>query len=265
MGAFFLFLGECREIRQCAAMKERLDKMLVDRELVETRSKAAALIMAGQVFVDGHRVDKAGTRVSNGSQLEVRGGTNPYVSRGGLKLKAALEAFNYECKDKVVIDVGASTGGFTDCVLQRGAARVYAVDVGYGQIAWRLRTDERVINIERTNIRHMEATALPELCDLAVIDCSFISLSKVLPNTCTFLKPTSDVIALIKPQFEVGQAHIAKGGVVRDQDARVAAIQSVIEDARALGFTEVNGVDCPVHGPAGNIEYLSWLRRAEQT
>lgn len=244
-------------------MKERLDKLLVDRELVESRTRAAALIMAGQVFVDGQRVDKAGTKVSDTALLEVRGDQNPYVSRGGLKLEAALNAFEYDCQDKVVIDVGASTGGFTDCVLQRGAARVYAVDVGYGQLAWKLRQDPRVINIERTNIRNMPPEALPERCDLAVIDCSFISLSKVLPNTVTFLKPTADVIALVKPQFEVGQDRIARGGVVRDQEARTQAIDDAIAVAATLGLAFEAGIDCPVHGPAGNIEYLVWLRRTE--
>ena len=178
-------------------MKERLDKLLVDRELVETRSKAAALIMAGQVYVDDVKVEKAGTRVDEGASIEVRGLQNPYVSRGGLKLEAALDAFDYVCTDKVVIDVGASTGGFTDCVLQRGAARVYAVDVGYGQLAWKLRQDERVVNLERTNIRILDA--LLEACSLAVIDCSFIFLDKVLPSTLSFLGPSADVITFIKP------------------------------------------------------------------
>lgn len=240
-------------------MKDRLDKLLVDRELVETRSKAAALIMAGQVYVDDVKVEKAGTRVDEGANIEVRGLQNPYVSRGGLKLEAALDAFDYNCAGKVVIDVGASTGGFTDCVLQRGATRVYAVDVGYGQLAWKLRQDERVVNLERTNIRTLDA--LPEACSLAVIDCSFISLDKVLPPTLPFLGPSADVITLIKPQFEVGRDNIGKGGVVRDQDARIAAIEGVISDAETLGLEFVNGIDCPVHGPAGNIEYLAWFRR----
>ena len=245
-------------------MKERLDKLLVDRDLVESRPRAAALIMAGQVFVDGQRVDKAGTKISDTCMIEVGGDKNAYVSRGGLKLQAAIQGFEYDCAEKVVIDVGASTGGFTDCVLQHGARKVYAVDVGYGQLAWRLRTDDRVINIERTNIRHMTDDVVPELCDLAVIDCSFISLSKVLPNTCLFLKPNADVLALIKPQFEVGPSNTPKGGVVRDQDARREAIDAVISEARALGFDEVNGMDCPVHGPAGNVEYLAWFRRVER-
>jgi len=245
-------------------MKERLDKLLVDRELVETRSKAAALIMAGQVFVDDQKVEKAGAQVRTDSSVEVRGLTNPYVSRGGLKLEAALDAFEYLCTDKVVLDVGASTGGFTDCVLQRGAARVYAIDVGYGQLAWKLRQDDRVINLERTNIRQLPPEQLPEKGNLAVIDCSFISLDKVLPHTLPLLDAEADVITLIKPQFEVGRQNIGKGGVVRDKEAREEAIQDVIQGAKQLGLHYVQGIDCPVHGPAGNIEFLAWFSRGGQ-
>ena len=245
--------------------KERLDKTLVIRELVETRSKAAALIMAGQVFVNDQRVDKAGTKVTEEDSIELKGQQNPYASRGGLKLAGAIETFGYDCTDKIVIDVGASTGGFTDCVLQHGAEKVYAIDVGYGQLAWKLQTDERVISMERTNIRHLEESEVPEKCHLAVIDCSFISLSKVLPNTLTFLAPEADIIALVKPQFEVGRENIGKGGVVRDQEARQGAIDGVVKYAGSLGFELVQGADSEVHGPAGNIEYLVWLqRRIEQ-
>lgn len=240
--------------------KQRLDVALVDRELVETRSRAHALIMAGEVFVNGQRVDKAGTPVRDADTIEVRGSL-PYVSRGGLKLEAALDAFGYDCADKVVIDVGASTGGFTDCVLQRGARHVYAVDVGYGQLAWKLREDPRVTVLERTNIRHLAPDALPEPCDLAVIDCSFISLGLVLPNTLNFLRPQADVIALVKPQFEAGKEGIGKGGVVRDEATREAAIEAAIAAGTELGLERVAGIDCPVHGPAGNVEYLVWLRR----
>lgn len=241
--------------------KQRIDLLLVERELVETRSRAQARIMAGDAFVDGRRVDKAGTKVSVEATIELRGDDIPYVSRGGLKLEAALDAFGYECTDKVVIDVGASTGGFTDCVLQRGARRVYAVDVGYGQLAWRLRQDERVISMERQNIRHLPAEAIEEPCDLAVIDCSFISLELVLPNTLTFLKPDGDVIALIKPQFEVGRENIARGGVVRDEDARREAIERIVKSAAGLKLELRDAIDCPVHGPAGNVEHLVWLKR----
>lgn len=241
--------------------KKRLDILLVERELVPSRSRAQARIMAGDVFVQGQRCDKAGTRFADDVAIELRGDELPYVSRGGLKLEAALDAFDYDVNDRVVIDVGASTGGFTDCVLQRGAARVYAVDVGYGQLAWKLRTDDRVINIERTNIRHMDADAIDEPCSLAVIDCSFIGLEKVIPNTLTFLGPDADVIALIKPQFEVGPDAVGKGGVVRDEDARRQGIDDVIATAASLGLRHVQGIDCPVHGPAGNIEYLAWFTR----
>ncbi|MBA2662058.1 MAG: TlyA family RNA methyltransferase [Bradymonadaceae bacterium] len=245
-----------------AAKKRRLDELLVERDLVESRALAGARVMAGEVFVNGQRIDKAGTMVAIEAEVELKGEQLAFVSRGGLKLEAALDAFGYDCCDKIVIDVGASTGGFTDCVLSRGARRVYAVDVGYGQLAWKLRQDERVVCMERTNIRTMAPDAIEERCDLAVIDCSFISLDQVLPNTLTFLKPGADVIALVKPQFEVAAEHVAKGGVVRDARQRLAAIAAVVEFARGLGLEPVDAIDCPVHGPAGNVEHLVWLKRA---
>lgn len=232
----------------------------MERELVDTRSRAKGLIMAGDVYVNNQRVDKAGAQIKDDDVIEVRGGL-PYVSRGGLKLQAALEAFDYDCTDKIVIDVGASTGGFTDCVLQHGARRVYAVDVGYGQLAWKLREDDRVVVLERTNIRHLEPEAVEDLCDLAVIDCSFISLRLVVPNTLRFLTEHADVIALVKPQFEAGREGIGKGGVVRDEATRQAAIDEALAEATSLGLEVVAGIDCPVHGPAGNVEYLAWLQR----
>ncbi len=242
-------------------MKKRLDILMTERNMAPSRSKAKAMIMTGNVFVDGERVDKAGTAIDVDADIEIRGDVNPYVSRGGLKLESALDAFGYDPAGKVVIDVGASTGGFTDCVLQKGAQKVYAVDVGYGQLAWKLRQDERVEVIERTNIRHMEADRLPEKCDLAVIDCSFISLELVLPNTLTFLKDDADVIALIKPQFEVGKDNVGKGGVVRDEEVRQSAIDDIIAFAAGLGMRCVKSVDSAVHGPAGNVEHLVWLTR----
>lgn len=241
--------------------KKRLDILMAERAMARSRSRAKSLIMAGKVFVDGQRVDKAGTGVAENAEIELRGDLNPYVSRGGLKLAGALKEFGYQMGNKVVIDVGASTGGFTDCVLQAGATKVYAVDVGYGQIAWKLRQDERVEVIERTNIRHMEPDRLAEKCDLAVIDCSFISLELVLPNTLTFLTPKADVVALIKPQFEVGKGNLGKGGVVRDEDTRQGAISGVVDFAKTLGMQRVKSVDSDVHGPAGNIEHLIWLSR----
>ncbi|MFW5966577.1 MAG: TlyA family RNA methyltransferase [Persicimonas sp.] len=241
---------------------KRLDVLMYERDMAPSRSKAKAMIMTGKVYVDGERVDKAGTYVDAEADIEFRGDPNPYVSRGGLKLAGALEAFGYDPADKVAIDVGASTGGFTDCLLQAGARRVYAVDVGYGQLAWKLRQDERVEVIERTNIRHMEADRLPESCDLAVIDCSFISLELVLPNTLTFLTESADVIALVKPQFEVGKDKVGKGGVVRDDQLRRQAIDEIVAFAEDLGLQCVDSVDSQVHGPAGNVEHFLWLRRS---
>lgn len=237
--------------------KERIDILLLERELVDSRTKAKAIIMAGDVFVNEQRVDKAGQKVSIDAKIEIKGKGLKYVSRGGLKLEAALDAFAFDCTDLIVIDVGASTGGFTDCVLQRGATRVYAIDVGYNQLAWRLRQDDRVVSFERTNMRHTEADLFEERCDLAVIDCSFISLNLILPPTKKFLKRGASLITLIKPQFEVGRENIEKGGVVRDQEARKNVIEKIINSAARLGFIFEEGIDCPIHGPAGNIEYLA--------
>lgn len=241
--------------------KLRIDQVLLDRDLVESTKSARSFLMAGQVFVDGRRVDKAGTKIRPDAQIELKGLDLPYVSRGGLKLEAALNAFEYDPTGLVTIDVGASTGGFTDCLLQRGAQKVYAVDVGYGLLAWKLRQDPQVTVLERENIRHLPREAVGELCDLAVIDCSFISLEVVLPPTLKFLKPAADVIALIKPQFEVARDDIEAGGVVRDEQARQQAIEQIITFAEAQGLKFVKGIDSPIHGPAGNIEYLVWLRR----
>lgn len=248
------------------AGKERIDRILVDRELVDSRSRAQARLMAGDVFVDGHRVDKAGTKVSLEARIEVRGDGLAYVSRGGLKLEAALDHFEaLEVEGKVGIDVGASTGGFTDCLLQRGVSRVYAVDVGYGQLAWKLRQDPRVVVLERENIRHLGKEKIPEDCDLAVIDCSFISLELVLPPTLKFLSPRASIVALIKPQFEVGREGLGKGGVVRDLSLRDETIEGIVTSAAAMGLRFVDGIDCPIHGPAGNIEYLAWLTRIPES
>lgn len=241
--------------------KIRIDQQLVDRDLVDSLKSARSFVMAGKVFVNGQRLDKAGTKVKTDAQIELRDHSLPYVSRGGLKLQAALDAFDYDPTDLIAIDVGASTGGFTDCLLQRGAQRVYAVDVGYGLLAWKLRNDPRVVVLERENIRHLSKEAVEHLCDLAVIDCSFISLHTVLPPTLRFLKPAADIIALIKPQFEVSKDDIEEGGVVRDDAARERAIDRIISSANDLGLSFVKGLDSPVHGPAGNIEYLVWLRR----
>ncbi len=243
------------------AKTERLDKLLVERDLVRSRSRAKARIMAGEVFVGEQRVDKAGTQIDREAQIEVRGDDLAYVSRGGLKLEAGLERFDVDPTDMVVADIGASTGGFTDCLLQRGARRVFAIDVGYGQLAWKLRQDDRVEVLERVNIRHMDSDKVDEACDLAVIDCSFISLRLVMPKTLELLKPDAEVIALIKPQFEAGPERVEKGGVVRDAKVRQEVIDEVVEALEELGLEKVAGRDSPVHGPAGNIEYIAHFRR----
>lgn len=242
--------------------RERIDRLLVEREFVDSRSRAKARVMAGDVFIGEERIDKAGTQVPVDADIELRGDDMPYVSRGGLKLQAALDQLDIDPSGQVAIDVGASTGGFTDCLLQRGAQKVYAVDVGYGQLAWKLRNDERVIVLERENIRHLDQDAIDEPCDLAVIDCSFISLKLVLPNTLRFLSDQAEVIALIKPQFEAGRDGVGKGGVVRDDAVRQQAIDEIIAEATDLGLEFVGGIDCPVHGPAGNVEFLAYFRRS---
>ena len=243
---------------------QRIDKLLVQRGLVDSRSRAKARIMAGDAFVDDQRVDKAGTQIDVGADIELRGDDMPYVSRGGLKLEAGLKRFDVDPEDRVAIDVGASTGGFTDCLLQRGTKKVYAVDVGYGQLAWKLRNDDRVVVFERTNIRHLDDDAIDEPCSLATIDTSFISLRIVLPNTLRFLTHDADIIALIKPQFEAGKDRVGKGGVVGDDEVRRQVIDEVIDAASEMGLEYVDGVDSPVHGPAGNIEHVAHFRRSNR-
>lgn len=235
-----------------------MDVLLVERGLAESREKAKRLIMAGEVLVGDRVVDKPGTRVAEDAEIRLRA-TLPYVSRGGLKLEAALDRFGVAVAGKVAADVGASTGGFTDCLLQRGAARVYAIDVGYGQLAWKLRNDPRVVVLERTNIRYLES--LPEPVDLATVDVSFISLELVLPVVVRLLKPEGEIIALIKPQFEAGREHVGKGGVVRDPEVHRSVLERITAWALEHGLAVRGLMRSPLKGPAGNVEFLAYLSK----
>jgi 23S rRNA (cytidine1920-2'-O)/16S rRNA (cytidine1409-2'-O)-methyltransferase len=246
---------------RCPVKKDRLDKLLVERGLVLSRERARALILAGKVVVDDHAVDKAGAQVAADAVIRLKGEDIPYVSRGGLKLEKALDEFTVAVAGRIAVDVGASTGGFTDCLLQRGAARVYAVDVGYGQLAWKLREDPRVVNLERTNIRELTAERLGERPSLAVIDASFISLDKVLPPTLDLLTAEAEVVALIKPQFEVGRGEVGKGGVVRDARKHAQVVEKVTETALVLGCRVLGVTESPILGPKGNREFLIHLRK----
>ncbi|AHF07372.1 TlyA family RNA methyltransferase [Desulfitobacterium metallireducens] len=239
--------------------KERLDVLLVQQGLFQSREKAKAAIMEGIVFAGGQRADKPGMDFSETTVFEIRGNTLPYVSRGGLKLEKALKVFPIELSQCVLADLGASTGGFTDCALQNGAQRVYAIDVGYGQLDWKLRTDPRVVSMERVNARYLTAEDLPEKMDWVVSDLAFISVTKVFPAMRAILKDEGQVLSLIKPQFEAGREHVGKKGVVRDPEVHAQVLWMVLGQAENLGFT-VRGVDfSPIRGPEGNIEYLAWL------
>lgn len=240
--------------------KERLDILLVERGLASSRERAKRIVMAGQVLVDERRVDKAGAAVDPVAQLRIIGEDLPYVSRGGLKLEKGMTSFGVVLTGKTAADIGASTGGFTDCMLQNGAAKVYAVDVGYGQLDWKLRTDARVVNMERTNIRHVTAEMLGVQLDFASIDVAFISLGKVLPVVKDLLRSGGEVIALIKPQFEAGKERVGKNGVVRDPAVHEDVIRSVLAAAEQFGFIPAGLTYSPVKGPKGNIEYLLYLR-----
>ncbi len=239
--------------------KKRIDQLMVDKGLADSRSRAKALIMAGKVFVGDDCVDKPGVEIQTEAPISVRGDDHPYVSRGGVKLEAAIKSMPVSVRDLICLDVGASTGGFTDCLLQHGARHVYAVDVGYGQLAWKLRNDPRVTPIERTNIRHMENGRLPAGVDLATIDTSFISLTIVVPETLRFLKPDGAIIALIKPQFEVGRGRLGKGGVVKDARAHQEVIRSLSASFGDMGLTCGPVVPSPILGPKGNQEFFILL------
>ena len=235
----------------------------MEQGLVPSRERARALIMAGQVVVNDHLADKAGTMVATDAAIRIKGELLPYVSRGGLKLEKALNEFAVNVSGLVVMDVGASTGGFTDCLLQHGAQKVFAVDVGFGQLAWQLRNDERVINLEKTNIRYLEKEKLVETPDMAVIDASFISLEKVLPNTLDLIKPHGTVIALIKPQFEAGRDKVGKGGVVRDESVHQQVIESIRGFAEDIGLLVKGVTESPITGPKGNREFLIYLTKKD--
>ena len=241
--------------------KTRLDVLLVERGLQESRQKAQATIMSGLVFADGRRVDKPGAAVSNDAEIEIRGNALKYVSRGGLKLEKAMASFPIALAGAVCGDIGASTGGFTDCMLQNGAAKVYAVDVGYGQLAWKLRSDERVVCLERTNARYLSREQIPEELDFASVDVSFISLKLILPPLCALMRAGGHAAALIKPQFEAGREKVGKKGVVRDPAVHREVLEQFLEHARESGFAVLGLTYSPIRGPEGNIEYLGYLEK----
>ncbi len=243
--------------------KLRLDVALVNMGLAESREKAKAYIMAGIVYVNNQKADKAGITLKAEDKVEVRGSTLKYVSRGGLKLEKAMDKFNITLENKICADIGASTGGFTDCMLQNGAAKVYAIDVGYGQLAWKLRTDERVVNLERTNFRYVTSEQVPDPLDFASVDVSFISLSHILPVMSTLLKDNAAAVCLIKPQFEAGKDKVGKKGVVRDKAVHLEVIEKIFALIPQSGFSVLNLDYSPIKGPEGNIEYLVHIIKAE--
>ena len=237
-------------------MKERLDVLLTEGGFFDSREKAKAVIMAGEVFVNGQREDKAGSKFDREAEIEVKGKVLKYVSRGGLKLEKAVEVYGLNLMGKTCIDIGSSTGGFTDCMLQNGAAMVYAIDVGTNQLAWKLREDKRVVSMEKTNIRYVTEEDIPEKADFASVDVSFISLTKVLPAAVNLLKDEAYMVCLIKPQFEAGREKVGKKGVVRDKSVHVEVIKNVYSYAKDNGFVITNLTFSPIKGPEGNIEYL---------
>ena len=243
------------------AEKQRLDLALVALGFTETREKAKALIMSGIVYVNNQKCDKAGDTVKPDDKIEVRGDTLKYVSRGGLKLEKAINSFSLDLSDFVCADIGASTGGFTDCMLQNGAKKVYSIDVGYGQLAWKLRTDERVINLERTNFRNVTKTEVPDPLDFASVDVSFISLYHILPGMYNLLKDGGRAVCLIKPQFEAGKENVGKKGVVREKSVHIAVIEKIIGLVKENDFTLLGLDFSPIKGPEGNIEYLCYIQK----
>lgn len=245
-------------------MKKRLDILVYEKGFAESREKAKAIIMAGQVYVDNQKADKCGTAYDEGVKIEVRGSVLPYVSRGGLKLEKAIACFGLDLNGKTTMDIGASTGGFTDCMLQNGAAKVYAIDVGYGQLAWKLRTDERVVNLERTNMRKVTREQVPDAIDFFSVDVSFISLRLILPVARELMGEGAQAVCLIKPQFEAGREKVGKKGVVRDPAVHAEVVRGIFDFCLQNGF-DVLGLDfSPIKGPEGNIEYLIHLQKSDE-
>ncbi|MBM4338577.1 MAG: TlyA family RNA methyltransferase [Deltaproteobacteria bacterium] len=241
--------------------KQRLDKLLLKNGFVQSREKANALIMEGKVLVNGSIVDKPGTKIDSGADIRLQEEDSPYVSRGGKKLRGAIDSFGIDPEGMVVMDVGASTGGFTDCILQKGARKVFAVDVGYGQLAWKLQQDPRVVNLERRNIRYLKREEINEEIDLILIDTSFISIEKFLSHLLQFLKDGGMILSLIKPQFEVGKGQVGKGGVVRDEALHQKVIERISEFCGDLGLKILGVIESPLLGPKGNKEFFIWLRK----
>ena len=244
--------------------KERLDKLLVEKGVVQSRERARALIMAGKVALKGNRIDKPGIQINADAQLQIQEEDSSYVSRGGEKMEGALKVFGIDPKGMVVMDVGASTGGFTDCILQKGAKKVYAVDVGYGQLAWRLQKDLRVVNLERRNIRYLQREEVPEEVDLILIDTSFISIEKFLPHLLGFLKKEGAILSLIKPQFEVEKGEVGKGGVVRDKALHEKVINRISNFSRGLKLKILGVTESPLLGPKGNKEFFIYLKKENE-
>lgn len=245
--------------------KKRLDVLVFELGFAESRESAKRLIMAGKVYVENQKEDKPGTLCKDDVKIEVRGEKLPYVSRGGLKLEKAIKTFDISLDEKIAMDIGASTGGFTDCMLQNGAKKVYSIDVGYGQLAWKLRMDDRVVNIERTNFRHIDPDKINDPIDFFSVDVSFISLQLILPTARKFLKESADAVCLIKPQFEAGRENVGKNGVVRDPDVHVQVINKIMNFALENGFSVLGINFSPIRGPQGNVEYLIHIKKTDST
>ena len=241
--------------------KERIDIILVERNLFESREKAKAALMAGSVYIDGQKVLKAGTLIDIEKEIEVRDNSCPNVGRGGLKLEKAISEFEIDLKDKIAIDMGASTGGFTDCMLQNGAKKVYSIDVGYGQLDYKLRIDDRVVNMERTNIRHMDVELIEEPIDFISIDVSFISVKHILPVATKVLKASGQIVVLAKPQFEAGREQVGKKGIVKDEKVHLEVIANVIKYGNEVGLSHVKTIDSPITGAKGNKEFLVLFKK----